>query len=251
MPTYLIPYVLTGTLATVAAILFGLHKALKLAGWPDRDRKRAFRMVAILLNAWFFAALLPSFFGLYQTAFSGTPAIQYGLLIPIIAGIALFRTSKTLRHVVEAIPQSWIVSLQVYRAEGVIFLVLYATGHLPGVFAWPAGVGDFLVGLSAPLVGGAYAHRLPNAAARLRAWNLLGITDLIVAVSTGFLSSPSRLQMFAFANPNELIGAFPLAMIPVFLVPLSILLHLSSLYKLRQSQPAQQVTDSLFAAERR
>jgi hypothetical protein len=131
------------------------------------------------------------------------------------------------------VPQKWIVSVQLYRAVGLIFLVLYAGGHLPGIFAWTAGACDVLVGLLPPVVGIAYARRSRHAADWLRAWNLFGIADLIVAVATGFLTSPSRFQMFAFGAPNELISAFPLAMIPIFLVPLSIVLHLASLEKLR------------------
>jgi hypothetical protein len=52
-------------------------------------------------------------------------------------------------------------------------------------------------------------------------------------VTTGFLTSPSAFQLFAFDLPNELISQFPLVLIPVFLVPLSVLLHLASLAKLR------------------
>ena len=193
------------------------------------------------------AALLPSWLGLYRTVSLEAPTIQYGLLIPIIVGVVLFRASRTLRRIVDAVPQQWMVNVQVYRVEGLIFLVLYATGRLPGVFAWPAGVGDILVGLLAPLVGVAYARKARNATGWLRAWNLLGIGDLVVAVATGFLSSPSRLQMFAFGNPNELITAFPLVLIPVFLVPLSILLHVASLNKLRQRKPWQ-VGDALSTA---
>jgi hypothetical protein len=235
VPNYLFPFVLGGTLATVAAVVFGVHKALQRAGWPTRDRRQAVWGIAVLLGAWLFAALLPSWLGVYRPA-SGAPTIQYGLLIPIIAGVALFRTWGTLRRVIEAVPQSWIVSVQLYRAEGLIFLVLYAAGRLPGVFALPAGVGDVLVGLLAPVVGALYARKSRNAAAWIRAWNLLGIADLIVAVTTGFLSSPSKLQVFALSAPNELISAFPLVMIPVFLVPLSILLHFASLNKLRQNR---------------
>jgi hypothetical protein len=238
VPNYLFPYVLSGTLGVLAALTFGVHKALKLAGWPVGDRQQAVWKIAVLLGAWFVAALLPSWFGLYRTASSGTPTIQYGLLIPIIAGLVSFQRSSMLRRVVEAVPQRWIVSVQLYRAEGLIFLVLYAAGHLPGVFAWPAGVGDILVGLLAPVVGAAYARGSRNADGGVRTWNLFGIADLIVAVATGFLSSPSRLQMFAFGAPNGLISAFPLAIIPVFLVPLSILLHLVSLNKLRQTRDA-------------
>ena len=235
VPNYVFPFVLTGTLATIAAMLFGVRKALKLAAWPARTRKQVVWTLALLLAAWFIAALVPSWFGLYRRVSTVTPTIQYGLLIPIIAGLAFFRTSQTLRDVIEALPQRLIVGVQLYRAEGLIFLVLYAGGHLPGVFAWPAGVGDILVGLSAPVIAAAYANHLPNGAGWLRAWNLLGIADLIVALTTGFLTSPSRLQMFAFEAPNQLITAFPLAMIPVFLVPLSLLLHFASLKKLRQT----------------
>ena len=59
-----------------------------------------------------------------------------------------------------------------------------------------------------------------------------------MAVTTGFLSSPSPIEKLAFDNPNTLITAFPLVMIPVFLVPLAILLHLASLTKLGLTQPS-------------
>jgi hypothetical protein len=39
----------------------------------------------------------------------------------------------------------------------------------------------------------------------------------------------SAFQMFAFNRPNELISVFPLVLIPTFLVPLAILLHIISL----------------------
>jgi hypothetical protein len=244
VPDYLVPYVLSGTAATVAAVLFGFHRALKLAGWPAQKRKRASWSGAVLLLAWCFASFLLSWFEFFRGSAFRLPTIQYGLLIPIIAGVVLFRRWPLAQRTLEAVPQEWLVSVQFYRILGLIFLVLYASGRAPGVFAWPAGVGDVIVGLLAPAVGIAYARRSRNAVALVRAWNLLGISDLIVAVTTGFLSSPSPLQLFAFGTPNELISQFPLAMIPVFLVPLSILLHLASLKKLRQTETRWQASAS-------
>ena len=138
--------------------------------------------------------------------------------------------------VLKAIPQEWLVGVQLYRVEGLIFLVLYAGGHLPGAFAWPAGVGDVLVGLLAPVVGMAYARRSRHAAGWLHAWNLLGLVGPDCGRNDRFSSSPSQFQMFAFGAPNVLISAFPLVLIPVFLVPLSILLHLASLEKFPQNE---------------
>jgi hypothetical protein len=142
---------------------------------------------------------------------------------------------KLLGRVIDAVPQEWIVGVQFYRAMGLMFLILYVAGRLPGMFALPAGIGDVFVGAVAPFVGLAYARNPGNAAGLVRAWNVFGIADLVVAVGTGLLTSPSPIQMFSFDAPNELISAFPLVMVPVFLVPLSILLHLASLKKLRQT----------------
>lgn len=250
IPDYLPAFVLIGTVATIAAVLFGLHSALKTAGLPVRDRRRAVWSGSVLLVAWLFAALLPSWLGFYQGTPSSIPTIQYGLLIPIVAGIALFWQWPALKRIIELVPQGWIVGVQAYRALGLIFLVLYAAGRLPGAFAWPAGVGDMIVGLFAPVVGLAYSRGSHGSSGMLRAWNLFGIADLVVAVATGFLTSPSRLQMLAFDRPNDLIGSFPLAMIPVFLVPLSALLHLASLEKLRQTETEPRVLNQLLAGER-
>jgi hypothetical protein len=247
IPDFLTPYVLIGTVAVVAAVLFGLRSTLKAAGLPVRERQRAFWGGSGLLAAWLVAALLPSWLGFYHGRPSGVPTIQYGLLIPIVAGVALFWQWPALRRIIELVPQQWMVSIQFYRVLGVIFLVLYAGGRLPGEFAWPAGAGDAMVGLLAPLAGIAYARGWRGSAGWLRAWNLLGIGDLVVAVATGFLSSPSPLQMLAFDRPNDLITSFPLVLIPVFLVPLSVLLHLASLEKLRQTETGPRVLNPLLA----
>lgn len=82
--------------------------------------------------------------------------------------------------------------VQLYRALGVIFLILYAAAKLPGQFAWPASVGDMAIGLLAPAVGVAYARAPRKAASLVAAWNVLGILDLIIAVGTGFMTAPSR-----------------------------------------------------------
>jgi len=233
VPAYLTPYMLTGMISIITAILFGLGSALRRAAWPERDRAKAFWSVTALLVGWFVTALVTSMAGLYRPP-SGPPTIQYALFLPIVVGVVLFRMSPLLRRTLAIIPSSWLVGVQLYRALGVIFLVLYAGGHLPGLFALPAGVGDVLVGIFAPSVAAVLARSAKGSERRVRLWNLLGIADLVVAVTAGFLTSPSPLQIAAFDRPNVLIAMFPLALVPVFAVPLSILLHTASLRKLSQ-----------------
>ena len=234
VPGYLIPYILIGTVAILTMVLFGLHQALKRAQWPDENRRLAFRSIAALLVGWYLATLLLAWLEFYRGAATRIPTIEIGLLVPITVGVLLAWRWELLRRVINEVPQEWMVGVQFYRAMGLMFLILYAAGRLPGMFALPAGIGDVFVGAVAPFVGLAYARNPGNAAGLVRAWNVFGIADLVVAVGTGLLTSPSPIQMFSFDAPNNLISAFPLVMVPVFLVPLSILLHVVSLKKLRR-----------------
>jgi hypothetical protein len=235
VPGYLPYYVLGGSIGIIAAVLYGLRTALAKADWPSRDRASTLRLSAVVLIGWFALAIALGLSGAYRGVSDEIPTIQYGILIPILIGGLLIWRSSTVARVIDAVPQHWLVGVQLYRALGIIFLILYATGKLPGPFAWPAGLGDVLVGGLAPVVALAYARGPRENADLIIAWNVFGIVDLVVAVTTGVLTSPSPLQLFAFDLPNDLAGAFPLVLIPVFLVPVSILLHLASLAKLHRS----------------
>ena len=230
IPTYLPYYVLIGAIAIIATILFGLRNALAKAAWSKHERATAFRFSAIILIGWFLLAFALGLAGAYRAAPDRIPTIQYGIFIPFLIGAWLIWWSPGVGRIIDAVPQSWIVGVQLYRALGVIFLILYATDNMPGLFAWPAGVGDITVGLLAPVVALAYARDPQRNVGRVTTWNVLGIFDLVAAIATGFITSPSTL--FSYEPPNELIAIFPLVLIPIYLVPLSLLLHLASLAKL-------------------
>ena len=121
-------------------------------------------------------------------------------------------------------------------------------GKLPALFAWPAGVGDIAIGLLAPVVGLAYARAPREAAGLVRAWNVLGILDLVVAVSTGFITAPSLFQPIEVQPTSELMTMFPMVLIPVFLVPVSIVLHIASLTKLHRDQAREAGSRSVVRA---
>ena len=230
IPTYLPYYVLIGAIGIIGTILFGLRNALAQAAWPKHDRTLAFGFSAVILIGWFLLALALGLTGAYQAAPDRIPTIQYGIFIPFLIGAWLIWRLPVVGRVIDTVPQPWIVGVQLYRALGVIFLILYAADKMPGLFAWPAGVGDVIVGLLAPVVALAYARDPQRNVGRVTTWNVLGILDLIVAITTGFITSPSPL--FSYEPPNELIAIFPLVLIPVYLVPLSLLLHFASLAKL-------------------
>ena len=239
IPTYLPYFVATGTAVTVVAILYGLNQALAGAAWHERDRTEAVLASSAVLSGWLAVAIALGAEGIYHVSARGIPTIQYGILLPILIGALMIWRWEAAKRILDTVPQSWIVGVQLYRALGVIFLILYASGKLPNLFAWPAGFGDIAIGLLAPVGGLAYARAPREAAGLVKAWNVFGILDLVVAVTTGFLTAPSWLQPIEIEPSSELMTVLPMVLIPVYLVPLSIVLHLASLAKLSHDAQAQ------------
>jgi hypothetical protein len=211
-----------------------LSSALRNAVWAADERAATLRVAALTVIGWFLLTIALASIDAYRAAAGRIPTIQYGILVPVLIGGLLIWGSRRLARIIDAIPQHWLIGIQLYRALGATFLILYATGKLPGLFAWPAGLGDVLVGVLAPVVAVAYARAPSKNADLVSAWNLFGLTDLAVAVTAGIITSPSPFQLFAFDLPSELVTRFPLVLVPVFLVPVSVLLHLVSLAKLRR-----------------
>jgi hypothetical protein len=120
---------------------------------------------------------------------------------------------------------------QTFRVIGGLFVVLMLLGTLPAVFAIPAGLGDVAVGLTAPVI----ARRLRRGDVRgARTFHVMGIVDLVVALSTGILAAPGPYQVFTGPASTAAMTAIPLALIPTVLVPLSIAVHVTVLRRLSQ-----------------
>jgi hypothetical protein len=152
-----------------------------------------------------------------RQAISGLVAI-----IPlVIAVIALF-ASKNLRAINTATPSAWLIAIQTYRVAGIMFIYPFVTaGILPAGFGYPAGIGDALTGIFAPIVALMVAQNRPHALKWAIAWNLFGTLDLIDATATAL----------AFQAP--VLSIYPIALVPLFLgPPLGILTHVLSLRNL-------------------
>jgi hypothetical protein len=90
---------------------------------------------------------------------------------------------------------------------GVVFLLYLALGHLPTLFALPAGLGDIDAGIAAPLV----TRRMAQGDGRRAAlwFNAFGMTDLVVALALGALIGFGFLDVTPSSAP---ITELPLAL---------------------------------------
>jgi len=246
-PAYLSPLVLGVSVVMIAAVLYGLSRALARAAWPAAERAAVVRAAAVVLIGWFLLSLALAWLGAYEGAPDRLPTIPFGIFVPIAIGALLIWRSQTVGRIIDAVPQHWLIGMHVTRVLGATFLVLYAAGLMPGLFALPAGLGDLATAALAPVAAYAAVRDPQGSAGTVAAWNVLGIADFLIAIATGFATGPSPLQLAAFDNPNTLIAALPLVLIPVYLVPLWSILHIASLVKLRRTA-AQTVRASGSAA---
>jgi hypothetical protein len=106
--------------------------------------------IATGLAAWFMlVTLMAATAALHYEHGLGVAGVGIAVMLPIvILGVGVLR-SPALHRALRAIPLSMLVGVNVIRAFGVTFLLLYTAGRLPAPFAPVAGWGDILVGLTA------------------------------------------------------------------------------------------------------
>jgi hypothetical protein len=129
-----------------------------------------------VLVLWLVAVFLVGAVGMFERP-PGTPPIPIliGAAGPLVVFLAAYWGSARFRAFVLAIDLPLATAIQAWRAGGLAFLALYAHGLLPGVFAWPAGLGDIAIGVTAPWVAIALVRRPGFVTHRVFVvWNLLG-----------------------------------------------------------------------------
>jgi hypothetical protein len=155
-------------------------------------------------------------------------------LAPMVVFSLWFAASEEFRQFAMSLNPRILTSVQVWRIVGFTFLLLEARNVLPAVFAFPAGYGDMFIGVTA----GFAAWRLAEPAHRnsFIFWQMLGIADLITAVSLGTTAGllvPHGPSMVAMT-------VLPLSLIPTFLVPLFLTLHVICIAQARSWKTASQ-----------
>ena len=176
--------------------------------------------------------------GVFRPGANPLPLLPLAIFLPVIIGAPILIRSKRMGQVLDAMPATWLVALQLYRVFGSVFLVGWARNVVPGVFALPAGIGDVITGLLAVPIAISLTADTPTARRAAIGWNVFGLLDFAVAVSIGLMISPGPLQLIVPSIPNSTAGVYPNVMIPAFAVPSSILLHALSLRQLRRRNAA-------------
>jgi len=247
--TYSFPVITASGAPSAASRLFihilialGLWLGLERTGLTPAQRRNVWLAVMIPFTLWLAVIWAAAINGVFRAGISPIPIPQTPLAIflPVIIGAPILLRSRRLGEVLDAMPATWLIALQVYRVLGSVFLIGWAGGTVPGIFGLPAGIGDVITGLLAlPVAISVAAGTIEGRRAAI-AWNTFGLLDFTVAVSIGLVTSPGPLQLIVPSISNAQLGTYPSVLVPAFAVPSSILLHVLSLRQLyRRSRPAE------------
>ena len=218
-PAYLWAITIAGPAAVAALTCIVLYVGAIRAGLGRTRAVLLAGAAAVVLGGWLIASAVIASHGWYHTLpwFPLAVTGYLGLLL------ALRRIPVVSRALAAPGMVSRLELPHTPRVAGVAFLLYLAFGHLPPLFALPAGLGDIAAGIAAPLV----MRRLAQGTGRRAAlwFNAFGMTDLAVALTLGALTGFQLLNVTPSSAP---ITELPLALIPTATVPVFFALHITS-----------------------
>jgi hypothetical protein len=117
--------------------------------------------------------------------------VAIAALAPIVAFAVWYAASEGFRKFAMSLNPRILTALQTWRLIEFTFLLLEAHSVLPAIFVLPTGYGEMAIGATAALVAWQLAE--PGHRNSFIVWQLVGITDLILAVGLG---TTTRLLVF-------------------------------------------------------
>ncbi len=217
--------------ASAAVIVFLLVSVL---GSTLRQRT----VIAAALAGWFLSVLIIGVNHVFTPGEGiGVIGLGLGVVIPVALLSLLILGTAGGRQRLQHAPLFVLVGVHGIRLLGVSFLLLRAAQRLPAPFAPTAGWGDIVVAVLAlptafVLWRAQQSQQTGPSHAWLLLWNTLGLADLVIALFLGASSSPGPLQLFHVTPSAAIMTTLPWILIPSFLVPSLILLHICIYYRL-------------------
>ena len=240
---YVWAIVLVGLVGTTATVCVLLLRGAPAAGF----RRRVGTPVAVVAGtawaSWVLASAALADAGVYRFAPAKAQPWLPAAMTVSIAAVLLASRVPAVSRILGQPDALWRLTVpQIFRVEGVTFLIVMALGKLPAVFALPAGLGDIAIGLEAIYV----ARSLQRGVVGRRAvwFNILGLLDLAVATVIGVTAAPGVAHVLSLSPSTAQIGLLPLVLIPTTVVPLAVALHVLSLRKLAVTRTLAATTGS-------
>ncbi len=119
-------------------------------------------LTAAVIAVWFLLAVTGSLLSVFDS--EPRPPLSLGLAVVVPVGVfaVCYLTSAKFQELAQSLDLRVLTLAQTWRVGGIVFLILHQQGALPGVFAVPAGWGDFAIGITAPIVAWYWRRPFPS-----------------------------------------------------------------------------------------
>src|SRR5262245_32360843 len=191
-----------------AACWLGVYRSAS-----SKDRILVSLVTAALLACWALAAFSLCIAGAFHP---GAPKLIPGrsntvplLGMGMLVILGLFLAVGPFRRTLNAVPQSWLVAAQIGRLVGFLVLSFGLAGTIPMSFAGPAGWGDGITGIFAPVVAFMLYRGVPGAVLAAFLWNAWGLGDLINVARLASLTTPGTSAFDAALGDSSNFSLFP------------------------------------------
>src|SRR6516164_5728977 len=106
----------TSRLAIHVMIALGLWLGLERTEMTPSQRRNVWLAVMIPFTVWLAVICSAAIGGAFKPGAVGIPLIPIATLIPVVLGVPILLRSRRIGEVLDAMPASWMIALQVLRA---------------------------------------------------------------------------------------------------------------------------------------
>ena len=174
--------------------------------------------------------------GFYRDNLTLPPPIALALAPPLLVIAGLFATSSGRAWLARCDLRmlTWMHTVRV-PVELVLFW-LFQAALVPELMTFEGVNFDIVSGLTAPVAAIAGFSMGRPRRGLLLVWNVVCLGLVLNIVSRAFLSVETPFQQFAFEQPNVGVLLFPFIWLPSLIVPLVLLAHLLTLWRLARAE---------------
>ncbi|MFT4521990.1 MAG: hypothetical protein ACI8ZN_000929 [Bacteroidia bacterium] len=215
---------------------FGLHKS----GVEPIKRKQKLLKASLVLAGWFVYLISMAKTGILQD-YSLPPRFPIFTIFPAFGFIFVVARRKETAVFISNIPTTWLTFVQSFRiVVELLFVASVANGMLHPEVTIEGYNYDMIFGFSALLVGYLDYKYLNKSNTLVLWWNYLGLAVLFSVIIL-FVTTTYIPNLWGSETTLALPGmvSFPTILVPAFLMPVAVFIHVLSIIKLRNEKKVE------------
>lgn len=220
----------------VAYMIFMVRQGLKTSCKRLRIKphftKTLLTYSSLGLIFWILIISFLSYLNFFKDFTSFPPRIAFAFIPPLILIIYLTK-NRFFKLMLRTVSEKSLIFFQTFRIViELMFYLLYTISLVPFQMTFLGFNHDIMVGITALIAGNLFFMKRHRQQVAAILWNITGIIMLINIVTITALSSPFPYRVFMNDPSSEIIATFPYILIPGFIVPMAIGVHIFSIRQL-------------------